>query len=235
MSFTFTLSQRSSVLTSNIFPPILLSDGSYEVGLLSFDSYNTIPNVDESNNKMYFGDGHIINIPTGTYEIDDLKNLLKEEFNKQKYTFHLIGNNNTLKIEIRSTAQIDFTPADSIGKLFGFTRRILKGKELHLSDHITDIFAVQHVDIQSNISSGSYINGVSSHSLHAFSMKAGPGFKIREVPNDVIYMPIDVSVLDNITLKINDQNGKLVNFQSELVTVRLHIRRVQSNNGNKFL
>jgi hypothetical protein len=227
MSLTFTLSQRSSELSSNIFPPILLNSGAYEVGLLSFDSYNTIPNVDEGNNKMYFGGGNIFTIPTGTYEIDDLKSLLKEEFNKQKFTFHLAGNNNTLKIELRSTAIIDFTPTDSIGKLFGFTRRILKGGELHYSDHITDIFAVQHIDIQSNISSGSYINGVSSHSLHAFAMKAGPGFKIREVPNDVIYMPLDVSVLDNITLKINDQNGKLVNFQSELVTIRLHIRRVQ--------
>jgi hypothetical protein len=212
MSLTFTLSQRSSVLTSNIFPPILLNDGNYEVGLLSFDSYNTIPNVDKSNNKMYFGDGNVFTIPTGTYEIDDLKTLLQEEFNKLKYTFYLNGNNNTLKIELRSTAQIDFTPADSVGKLFGFTRRILKSKELHLSDHITDIFTVQHIEIESNISSGSYINGVSSHSLHAFAMKSGPGFKIREVPHDVIYMPVDVSVLDNITLKINDQDGKLVNF-----------------------
>jgi hypothetical protein len=85
---------------------------------------------------------------------------------------------------------------------------------------------VNIIDVQSDVSSGSYNNGELSHSLYSFSPKGRAGFKIHEVPNDVIYMPLDVSMLQNVTLKIVDQDGNLINFHGELVTVRLHIKRV---------
>jgi hypothetical protein len=99
---------------------------------------------------------------------------------------------------------------------------------MHKSDLVVDIFSVNLIDIRSNISRGSFLNGKACHSLHAFSIKVGPGFKIHEVPHDVIYMPVDVSVLDNIHVKIVDQDGNLINFREELITLRLHIRKVKS-------
>ena len=53
MSLTLTLNGKSTVLAANYFP-IDLSDGDYELGLAIFETYHTIPNMNESNNKFYF-------------------------------------------------------------------------------------------------------------------------------------------------------------------------------------
>ena len=73
MSLTLTLSGKSNALTANYFPPIDLSDGEYELGLTTFETYNTVPNVTSANNKFYFGDNdEEITIPEGSYEINDI-------------------------------------------------------------------------------------------------------------------------------------------------------------------
>ncbi|XP_066596233.1 uncharacterized protein [Prorops nasuta] len=51
MSFTVTLSDRKSVLNSDFFPPINLQDDWYEIGLVDMQTYNSIANVDETNNN----------------------------------------------------------------------------------------------------------------------------------------------------------------------------------------
>ncbi|KYN12121.1 hypothetical protein ALC57_15714, partial [Trachymyrmex cornetzi] len=52
--------------------------GDYELGLAIFETYNTIPNVNESNNKFYFAkDDAEITIPKGSYEVRDISEFLK--------------------------------------------------------------------------------------------------------------------------------------------------------------
>ena len=51
MSLTLMLSEKS-ILVTNYFPAIDLSDGDYELGLVMFETYHTIPNMNESNNKF---------------------------------------------------------------------------------------------------------------------------------------------------------------------------------------
>jgi len=70
MSLTLTLSGKSSVLAVDCFPQIDLSDGKYELGLTTLETYNTIPNVTSANNKFYFDDNdEEIVIPDGLYEM----------------------------------------------------------------------------------------------------------------------------------------------------------------------
>ncbi|KYN10399.1 hypothetical protein ALC57_17470 [Trachymyrmex cornetzi] len=55
-----------------------LSDGDYELGLLIFETYYTIPNVNESNNKFYFDkDDAEITVPESSYEVRDINEFLK--------------------------------------------------------------------------------------------------------------------------------------------------------------
>ena len=61
---SLTLSGKSIVLAANYFPAIDLSD---ELGLAIFETYHTIPNVNESNNKFYFTKDVEIAIPKGSY------------------------------------------------------------------------------------------------------------------------------------------------------------------------
>lgn len=50
------------------------------------------------------------------------------------------------------------------------------------------------------------------------------GYKIVEVPANVIYLPVNAKRLSSITLKITDQEGNLVNFRGETITIRLHLK-----------
>jgi hypothetical protein len=226
MSYTLTVSQASSVLSCNIYPPLPLNDGNkYEVGLLSFCSYFSVPNVDEKNNRFHFGNGKVLILPVGSYELKDISTFLRQELGKHGVTLAVFANNNTLKILLKSSAQIDFTQPYSIGSLLGYDKKILKANEHHYADRIVDIMNVNTLDIQCNLSRGAYINGVPSHSLHSFPPRVAPGFKIVEVPQNIIYLPVDVSIVDNILLKICDQHGELVNFRGEEITIRLHIRK----------
>ena len=76
MSLTLTLSGKSTVLAGNYFPAIDLSDD--ELGLVIFETYHTIPNVNNSNNKFYFvKDGAEITVPEDSYEVRDINEFLK--------------------------------------------------------------------------------------------------------------------------------------------------------------
>ena len=53
-SFTLTLSGNSSALETQYFPTIELSlNKNYVLGLLEFLTFNSIPNIDISENKFY--------------------------------------------------------------------------------------------------------------------------------------------------------------------------------------
>jgi len=47
MSLIFTLTEKNNVLSTTYFLAIDLSDDDYELGLINFETYNTIPNVNK--------------------------------------------------------------------------------------------------------------------------------------------------------------------------------------------
>jgi hypothetical protein len=55
MAFTFGFSSTSNEIHADIFPPIVLDESlHYEVGLIDFNSYNSIVNINQENNFFYF-------------------------------------------------------------------------------------------------------------------------------------------------------------------------------------
>jgi len=78
MSLILTLTGKSNVLATIYFPAIDLSDDDYELDLMSFEIYNTISNVNASNNKFYFDENDVeIMIPEGSYELHTINDFLK--------------------------------------------------------------------------------------------------------------------------------------------------------------
>ena len=50
-----------------------LSDGSYVIGVISFNTYNSIFNITEKNNLLYYNDGSedkYVELEPGAYEIE---------------------------------------------------------------------------------------------------------------------------------------------------------------------
>lgn len=273
MSSTFTLSGNESVPTAKINPPIYLNNDSnsqYALGLINFEAFYTIPNIQAPNNKFhfrytaeeenavglfngfYFDDAsksYVVEIPTGSYEMVDINNYLRKQLRvvadaadvrqarlkdperveaarKSAPFLRIRANNNTLRCEIKSSLEIDFTHPESIGPLLGFNKRKLKAYGNHLSDHPVDIMKINTICIDCSITTGSYHNEKLIHRIHQFFPTVPPGYKIVETPTNVIYLPINTEVIDEITLKILDQDGNLINFRGETITVRLHLKRL---------
>lgn len=232
MSFTIALSAQSATLKSDFHPPIYLDpNAEYVIGLTNFETFNAIPNIDETNNKIFYGSSgkDYITIPPGSYEIQDLNRYLEGEFNEKSITFKVFPNNNTLKSVIRSTTDITFKDG-TIGKILGFNNGTVKGDGFdHMSDNPAEIIKVNSLCIDCSIAEGSYLNGKPVHIIHQFFPNVRPGYKIIESPQNILYFPVTVKVIDKITIKIIDQDGQLVNFRNETVTLRLHIKKYNGN------
>jgi len=174
MTITLTLSGNSSILTTEYFPPIELQDQcEYVCGLVDFQTYNSIPNVDITNNLFHIGN-EIIEIPIGSYEIDDIANYIRSELLRSKSLFNvkIWANNNTLQSLVSSNAPVYFDKDRTIGSLLGFSKRILNENILHISDVTVNIIKVNTVHIECNIVVGAYINNKHCHSLHQFSIRS---------------------------------------------------------------
>lgn len=232
MSRTFTLSGNSSVLSANYFPPIELKED-YVCGLIDFHTYYSIPNIDEDNNLFHIGK-HVIELPVGSYEFDDIANFLKSEYralklqdNDSNVNLDINANNNTMKTEVFANETIYFNKPRSIGPLLGFSSQELSPKIIHSSDQSLMITQNNVVRIECSIVGGSYLNNAMAHTLHEFSINVEPGYKIDEIPKNVIYLPVTVKEISTITVRVVNQNGKILNFRGETITLRLHLKPSQ--------
>lgn len=241
MSQIFTLKGNSHVISVDFINPIQLDHNSdYALALTSFHSYNSIPNIDLGANKFYYysedsKERKEITIPTGAYEILDIETYLrkqiipktiKEELHNQYLS--LKPNNNTLKCDVSSDFyEIDFQPSDSIGKLLGFSKRILSSKKLHESDLPVNIIKVRTIQINCNITTGSFYNQRPSHTIYEFAVGVEPGFAIDERPQNLIYLPIiNKREISNITLTILNQNFEPINFRGEDIIIGLEFKKI---------
>lgn len=235
-SYTVTFTGNSSSLRSVLFPALRLQKGKlWEAALLDLTTYNSIPNITQNiNNKLHFYKAvnkngiptklEEISLPTGSYEIDDINEMLQEKMGKDNITIK--GNNNTLRTEVKSKYYIDFSQPHSIGDLLGFpkTTPILKADETHSGERTVSIIQVNTINIICNIVHGSYVNGENSHILHTFYPSVPPGFRIIEKPHNLVYLPLNTSYISDIVLNILDQDGNLVDFREETITVRIHLK-----------
>lgn len=226
MSFILTLYSNSSLIEQSYFPPIPLGDlGSWSVGLVHFSTFNSIPNVDLFNNTLKVGP-YVIEIPEGAYEIEEINEFLIAELKKLdvNHTIWVRGNSSTLRTEIKCSLPIQESP---LWSLLGFGKRKdpLEPNVLHQSDAPVEITKVHDVRIDCNIARGSYINNVQCNSIFGFDVSVPPGYKLSLNPQTVIYHPVSVQAIDNLMVRVVDQDGKLVNFRGEHITMRLHLKK----------
>lgn len=231
-SITLTLTGNSSLLHSYFYPEIELDARfNYSCSLLDFYTYNSIPNVHENNNKFHYtitqkDEIEEITIPVGSYEINEIGAYLERELHsRHKIRFHLHANSNTMKCKIETDVFIDFTQSNTIGSVLGFSKRKLIANSTHFSDKIVNIQTVNSIRIDCDLTTGSFHNGQSTHTIYEFSPSVAPGYKINEQPKHLIYLPVVKRRISELNISIVDQNDKLVDFRGEQITCRVHIRK----------
>lgn len=222
MAFTLSVTGCKSAL-STYYSPALQLDGEYECGLIFLSTFNSIPNIDHNNNKFFYGDNGVIEIPEGSYELSDINDYLKN--NLKDCTFKLTCNNNTLNTNIFCSKDIHFEKIGSIGRILGFGSEILKANILHESLFPVSILPSTIIRIECDIVSGSYINGKPSHIIYEFAPNVPPGYRIIEIPKNLIYFPVNQNTVSEINVRILDENNNLLNLRNEQLHLYLHLRR----------
>lgn len=217
----FCLSGYGSTISCEVFPPVDVSEGNWEIGLVDLSTYNSIPNIEKGvNDKFYYGDDKEISIPEGSYEIENLEEELKKHLH-----IRLHANNNTLKAEIKCSEDIHFEKDHTIGPLLGFEKKVYPKNKEHTSTNTVNIVKVNTIRVECNIVRGSFQNGIEGHTIHEFYPTVEPGYKILVIPNPIIYLPVNVQRINTVSIHFKDQNGDLINFRDEIVSLRLHLRK----------
>lgn len=109
----------------------------------------------------------------------------------------------------------------------GFENKQLSANKKHISDYPINISKVNSIGVECNLIIDSYSNDTKGHLLHMFFPNVPSGYRIVEKVSNVIYLPINTRYIDEIIFKIVDQDGNLVNFNKEVVTIRLHLKELK--------
>lgn len=228
MSIIFTFTGNESLLSADFDPPIFLDDEhEYVIGLLSFETYHTIPNITQGKNDVFKVTGlKDIVLPPGSYELNEIDWYIQDQLKGTGVSVGMEGNNSSSHTIIKSSRELDFTTPNSIGGLLGFDKVKIPANKSTKSDHIARIMKINSILIHCNISAGSYKNGKPRHIIHQFFPVVPPGFKIVETPNPVVYLPINTKTITSITIQILDQDDEPISFSSETITITLHLKRV---------
>lgn len=223
MSLTLTIVGNKSIIESNYAPPLILED-EYECGLIYFSAFNSIPNVGYSNNVFEYGDHkERINIPPGSYDLQDLYEYLKERV--KNCELQIKSNINTMTCSLYCSETINFDLDNSIGPLLGFPREKLKANKWHESTVPVNILPISVIRIECNLVQGSYTNGSPTHIIYEFVPNVPASHRFIETPCNVIYFPVKQKVISSITIKILDLEGNLINFRGETIALCLHLKK----------
>lgn len=242
MSYILSLNGKSSYLENRYFPYIEL-DGEYECGLLDLVTYHSIPNIEEGVNNIFHIGKHEIKLPTGSYEIEDINDYIKDYLMRKdswldevgkvlkipgdKVAVHIKANKNTLKTEIISTENIYFDKPNSIADLLGFKKEKLAPNLLHISDETVKITKVNMVHVECDIIDGTYQNKNKSNTIYQFPIDVAPGFKIVQKPTNIVYLKVNTNQLTSLRIRLLDQQERPINLREEEISVRLHLKKVK--------
>lgn len=252
MSRTFTLIGNQSVLNARYFPPVELDSSlQYGLGLIGFYTFNSVLNVDVSNNRFVYkhaltDEVHTIYIPEGNYEIDSLGKYIQQimvlgqqkqyddddDVNRKEHNddndeeiFSLKADNTTLRCVMKCKHDIDFTGVNTPARMLGFIPSIYEHDQQHQSNLSVEILKHRIMRVECNIVSGAYSNNDAVHTLFEFDNDVEPGYKLTIEPRNIIYMPINRSdLIDNITLRVVDERGELIDFRGEEIIIRLELK-----------
>ena len=132
MAYTFSFTLTDSSTTRYYSDEIIVAEDDWEIGLVNFQSYYSIPNVTLDNNRIFttiMGDSNLLRLPVGAYTLEDLNSAIKKYiFPGQYVNLTLHGPRN--QVHLRSNLDIDFREG-SLAPLLGFN----PGRYIHDRDH----------------------------------------------------------------------------------------------------
>lgn len=239
-SFSLILNSNQTNFITNYSPPIeLKQDKTYEMALVNLETYYSFPNIDKTNNIFKYSidkgtSWFEIEIPEGSYELkqinDELFRIMKSKNHYDKVnnkSFINIGANlATLRciIQINNpNYQVDFSPKRSMSSLLGYEKKVISNP-YNEGTNTVNILTINSILVECSIIEGSYLDSKKEPIIYSFFPKCLPGEKIIETPKNLIYLPLIVKTINNIMIKLKDNNGNTLNLRGETISIRFHLR-----------
>lgn len=224
---------KSKIVTQHNPPIQLDKTREYEMALIDLETYYSFPNINESNNVIKWSKDsgttwYTFRLSKGAYDLNEVEKAVQSAVVTKggaKKGIQIEGNKVTLKCVIKLAAnyQIDFSVENSLRTILGFDAKIYD-QPVQKSESIVNILNVNTIDVHVDVISGSYVEGVQDPIIYSFFPNANPGEKIVERPQNLVYLPLHTFYINYITVKLTDQDGKLLDLRDEKLSMRFHLR-----------
>jgi hypothetical protein len=223
-----TETSTTSEFTIEFHPPIDLTNTERKIAFYSLATSNSKPNITEINNSFEVTKGaekKLIQIPVGNYRYKAIARHIKAASGAK-----LLPNEATGKstIEIPQGVTINFNVDNSIAPVLGFEMKEYKYTGLlQESENMVCISRYNDIFVSCSVATGSWDNGRLANTIYSFYPDVPAGSHVTERARQLLYLPFADSrkeKLDSMTIRICDQDGHLVDFRGELITITLCIK-----------
>jgi len=211
--------EKSEEFTVHFNPPLNIGPNG-KIALINCSLWRSWFNINDSNNLLAVKINNIwkdIKISPGIYSVTDLNDALLTDQVTIEENFNL------LKVQIRLQPGVELDLKKSqLHAILGFKPQILTEEVSvgELQPNITN--SVDKLQVHCSAVQGSYINNVSSDVLYTFIPEAAPGELINITPSNPIFVDCYPN-LNQITMKVTDQSGRLIKLNNEMVTYTLEL------------
>ena len=146
---------------------------------------------------------------------DDVK--VSVEIDDVRLKFNLKTNQTLLLTEKFFYTKLGFTKSRSypLDDIDGFYQLIAGS---YNGDRPINITGVDKIHLKCNFINESIVNGIRDPILHSFTLSSPPGQKIYKEPRIKLFEKVNKSLLSHITLYLEDNDYKAVDFHNETIS-----------------
>lgn len=203
--------------------------GEYEIGLKSLVICHNVPNITKSNNSLTLipptntTPNVELQIPTGSYTLDDIQNTIQSI--EPDANWLSVLDENTFKVKLRSSWDIDFREKNSLARLLGFKNQILVAEKVHQSERMPELYSINMIKVKCNLIKSNFqdLTG-NDNTIFEFPLTYTKGEKIVERPINISYYRIFTETIHDLSLRIVDQHNRLIDFHNNKICVTLDFR-----------
>ena len=170
-------------------------------------------------------------IDPGIYTFKDISealfNILQSEYPKPSNVIDIEFDDNTrkTKLVVRSgILAIRFDEKSFFSTILGFNPGWdYKHYNKYTSQKLINLGSTSKIHLKCDCIDGSVVNGLRQPISYSFVLDKLPGYKVFSEPETIHFKKINKSDLNTITFYLEDDNNKLVDFNSETLTFTLQM------------
>ncbi len=165
--------------------------------------------------------------PLSNYELEEIIDFLNNHEKAKNWRTKLSIDSNKLKVKLFSKWETDFTMPNTIGRVLGFKKRVLRAFMEHISDFSPKLFKLRAINIHCHLVNSNIVNEYThSDIIYSFQVNYEKiGTSTIKEPNTILYYPLTDTEITQLRIDIRDQDGKHIEFR-EPVIICLAIRLI---------